>query len=84
MPLEDQQLAGVLMWVPGSVVYVAAALWLLVCWMRESERRVVAREAREAALEEALGETTTTGAPGDLRRGESPTTSSLLLAGGDA
>lgn len=28
--LADQQLAGVLMWVPPSLVYVPAALWLLV------------------------------------------------------
>ena len=28
-PLEDQQLAGLVMWVPGSVAYIAAALWLL-------------------------------------------------------
>lgn len=26
-PLRDQQLGGLLMWVPGSVVYLAAALW---------------------------------------------------------
>ena len=28
-PLEDQQLAGLLMWVPGGVVHAGAALWLL-------------------------------------------------------
>jgi putative membrane protein len=37
-PLEDQQLAGVIMWVPGGVVYVAAGLALLVTWLREAER----------------------------------------------
>ncbi|HWJ22474.1 MAG TPA: cytochrome c oxidase assembly protein [Gemmatimonadaceae bacterium] len=54
MPLEDQQLAGVLMWVPGSVAYVAAALWLFTCWLRESGRRVEAREAHERARAAAL------------------------------
>jgi putative membrane protein len=37
-PLEDQQLAGVIMWVPGGVVYVASGLAMLVAWLREAER----------------------------------------------
>jgi len=47
-PLRDQQLAGTLMWVPGSVL--AAALTLLVAWaaLVQEERRAVAREARLA------------------------------------
>lgn len=28
-PLQDQQLAGLLMWVPGGLVHAGAALWLL-------------------------------------------------------
>jgi len=27
--LEDQQIAGLIMWIPGTVIYLAAALWLL-------------------------------------------------------
>jgi cytochrome c oxidase assembly factor CtaG len=27
--LEDQQVAGLIMWIPGTAVYLAAALWLL-------------------------------------------------------
>ena len=34
--LEDQQLGGLIMWVPGSLVYVAIALVLLVRWIRAS------------------------------------------------
>jgi putative membrane protein len=34
MPLEDQQLAGILMWGPGSFAYLAAALWFGWGWMR--------------------------------------------------
>lgn len=30
--LEDQQLAGLIMWVPAALPYVAAALWLLWGW----------------------------------------------------
>jgi cytochrome c oxidase assembly factor CtaG/cytochrome c2 len=33
-PLEDQQLAGVIMWAPSSLVYLAAASLLTVRWIR--------------------------------------------------
>ena len=48
-PLEDQQLAGLIMWIPASLTYLAACLWLLAAWMNESERRVV-RQEQAAAL----------------------------------
>ena len=44
-PLADQQLAGLVMWMPGSVVYLAAALWLAAGWLREADRRVLRWEA---------------------------------------
>ncbi len=40
--LEDQQLAGMIMWIPASLVYVAAAAWLFLRWMRRDERALVA------------------------------------------
>jgi putative membrane protein len=43
-PLEDQQLGGLIMWVPASLAYVVAGLALLAGWMRESERAVLRRE----------------------------------------
>jgi putative membrane protein len=49
-PIEDQQLGGLIMWVPAGLVYVFAALILMVAWMRDSERRVIAREAQPMAL----------------------------------
>jgi cytochrome c oxidase assembly factor CtaG len=33
-PLEDQQLAGLLMWVPGGIIYAGAALWMLALWIK--------------------------------------------------
>jgi putative membrane protein len=36
-PLEDQQLAGITMWAPGSIAYLAAAMWIGWHWLR-SER----------------------------------------------
>jgi putative membrane protein len=44
-PLEDQQLGGLIMWIPAGVVYVVAGLVLLACWLRESEHRALRREA---------------------------------------
>ena len=37
-PLEDQQLAGLLMWVPASLTFVAAGLSLFAAWLRHSDR----------------------------------------------
>ena len=42
-PLEDQQLGGLIMWVPAGLVYVVAGLALCAGWMRESERSVERR-----------------------------------------
>jgi cytochrome c oxidase assembly factor CtaG/cytochrome c2 len=38
-PLEDQQLGGLIMWVPAGVVYTIAGLGYFAAWLRESERR---------------------------------------------
>ena len=37
-PLEDQQLAGLIMWIPASVTYLLAALFVIAQWLREPER----------------------------------------------
>jgi putative membrane protein len=55
-PLEDQQLGGLIMWVPAATVYIVAGLFLMVGWMRESERRVVRRERRALRLEQQEAE----------------------------
>ena len=36
--LSDQQLAGLLMWVPGGLIYTAAALALAGLWLQRSDR----------------------------------------------
>lgn len=43
-PLEDQQLAGLVMWIPASFGYLVAALFLFANWLRASEDRVHERE----------------------------------------
>jgi cytochrome c oxidase assembly factor CtaG len=36
-PAEDQQLAGLIMWIPGGVFHAAAALFFLYQWLKASE-----------------------------------------------
>lgn len=38
--LQDQQLAGLLMWVIGGIPYIAASMWAGVRWYRQLERRM--------------------------------------------
>lgn len=38
-PIEDQQLAGLIMWVPAGGVFTAMGLIYFAAWLRESERR---------------------------------------------
>jgi cytochrome c oxidase assembly factor CtaG len=38
-PLEDQQLAGLIMWVPSGALFVALGLGLFAAWLGEAERR---------------------------------------------
>jgi putative membrane protein len=43
-PLEDQQVGGLIMWVPACTVYIVAGLAMLASWLRQSETRVLQRE----------------------------------------
>jgi putative membrane protein len=45
--LQNQQLAGVVMWAVGGMAYVAAGAALFVMWLRELERRSPARVTLE-------------------------------------
>ncbi|HUR93785.1 MAG TPA: cytochrome c oxidase assembly protein [Gemmatimonadales bacterium] len=49
-PLEDQQLAGLIMWVPAGIVYAAAALALLATWLVEPRARGVRFQRLAAPL----------------------------------
>lgn len=37
-PLEDQQLGGLIMWIPGGIVFVAAALAIIGRWLTAPDR----------------------------------------------
>ena len=47
-PLQDQQLAGLIMWVPGGLAYLVGALALMLAWLKESDRGI--RRVEAAAL----------------------------------
>ena len=47
--LEDQQLAGLIMWIPASLVYIGAALAVLSRWLRESHAGTVETTSRAVA-----------------------------------
>jgi len=50
-PLEDQQLGGLIMWIPAGVVYIIAGLALFAGWLRESETRALTSAFSADALE---------------------------------
>lgn len=49
-PLEDQQLAGLIMWVPTAILFLVLALALFSAWLGEAERR-----AARSSVVRALG-----------------------------
>lgn len=49
-PLQDQQLAGLVMWIPGGLVYVLAASALLARWLMMIERESRKSEGRTGSL----------------------------------
>jgi putative membrane protein len=46
-PLADQQLAGLLMWVPFGTIFVIIGLALFAAWLGEAERRVAYTRAEQ-------------------------------------
>jgi putative membrane protein len=51
--LEDQQLAGLIMWIPFSLSFLIVGLALFAAWLGESDRRLALADAGPAAGSEA-------------------------------
>ncbi|MCP8937442.1 cytochrome c oxidase assembly protein [Alsobacter sp. SYSU M60028] len=74
---EDQQLAGLVMWIPGGLVYLGAMCWILLAWFAEAERRARLARASLPAISlllllAAQGQARAAGdnsMPGDARQG---------------
>ena len=45
-PIEDQQLGGLIMWVPAGIVYIVAALIMFSAWIRSSEDSALRAQER--------------------------------------
>jgi len=45
-PLEDQQVAGGIMWLGGDLVFLTVVILLVASWMRHEERRTVGEDRR--------------------------------------
>lgn len=54
-PLADQQLAGLIMWVPGGLIYLGAALTAFTLWLRTMDREGSLQPAQERVLESVPG-----------------------------
>ena len=52
-PLEDQQLGGLIMWIPGSIPYVIAGLYMFARWLSAAEARSLRRERAAFAVRAA-------------------------------
>lgn len=52
--LQDQQLGGLIMWVPAGVVFIVLGLAMLAAWIGESERRVAYTRSEALLAETAL------------------------------
>jgi putative membrane protein len=44
-PIEDQQLAGIIMWIPAGVLFTVVGVALFAGWLGEAERRVALTRA---------------------------------------
>lgn len=42
--LDDQIIGGIIMWVPGSMMFIIAALVVIARWLQDEERKKIARE----------------------------------------
>ena len=58
-PMDDQRLAGVLMWVPfGEILNLIVAAVIFFVWWKQSDERTRAEEAERLALEQAARDAT--------------------------
>jgi cytochrome c oxidase assembly factor CtaG len=48
--LQDQQLAGLLMWIPGTVILVMFCAWMFPSWLKHAERKSWSAHQDEAQV----------------------------------
>lgn len=67
-PLQDQQLGGLIMWIPASVVYLGAACWFFVQWIGPDSPNATGQHPHDLPLG-TRGVRVSTGAPLDSTMG---------------
>jgi putative membrane protein len=50
-PLQDQQIGGLLMWVPSGVVFILIGIWLFARWLTASDQRLSYGVLSESVVE---------------------------------
>lgn len=50
-PLADQQLAGIIMWIPGGLIYLAGAVFLTCLWLQRLQKRNLMRQSADVDAE---------------------------------
>jgi putative membrane protein len=70
--MEDQQLAGIIMWIPAGAAYVIAASFVFLNWLRDSEARAIANARRVATI--LIAVVLVGGVLGGCERGEQSST----------
>jgi cytochrome c oxidase assembly factor CtaG len=54
--LEDQQLGGLIMWIPAGTILLAVTLLLMARWLKHSDRRWASRRTAVLVREVASGQ----------------------------
>ena len=52
-PIEDQQLAGIIMWIPAGVLFTIVGVALFAAWLGEAERRVALTRSESLRKEQS-------------------------------
>jgi putative membrane protein len=50
-PLQDQQIVGLLMWVPSGAVFILIGIWLFARWLTASDQRLNYGVLSQSAVE---------------------------------
>src|SRR6185312_7368186 len=54
-PATDQQLGGLIMWIPGNLLYIVIMSILFIRWMQKQEAKQIAQEREAYEKEDASG-----------------------------
>jgi putative membrane protein len=62
-PATDQQLGGLIMWIPGSFIYIGIMSTLFIRWMQQQEAKQIAEEASSYISQDNINQGDREGSP---------------------